>query len=466
MSQVLNKSNLVPTVSNELSQLLRLGIPLIGAQLAQISVNTMDVLMIGWLGAEDLAASVLVFNYYVVLWLAGLGIILAAAPLSAQAYGAHDLRTMRRVIRQAIWIAVAFSLISMYLLSFVVPVLRFLGQEERILMRSGEYMNALKWAFFPGLGFICLRVFLSTTGHTQAVLWATVLMAVLNGILNYGLIFGNLGMPRLELQGAGIASAISAVFSLVLLVLYIFWHRKLRRFSLFGRIWRADFQILKRIVLIGLPIGMTLLSEVGMFSIAAVMIGWIGVNELAAHTIVAQCAAVTFMVPLGIGQAAVVRVGLAAGQGNTKGIGLAGWTAIVVAILFMCLSALAFWLIPDFLISLYQNELNPASEQVKAFGISLMFIAAIFQFFDGAQVVGGCALRGINDTKIPMVYAIIGYWVIGLGGGYILAFPLNLAAEGVWWGLALGLIAVAMALSWRFYRRESLGLVSQFQSKR
>ena len=456
-------SKYFPTISNELSQLVRLGIPLIGAQLAQISVNTMDVLMIGWLGAEELAASVLVFNYYIVLWLAGLGIILAAAPLSAQAYGAHDLRTMRRVIRQAIWIAVIFSIVSMYLLSFTVPVLRFLGQDERILLRAGEYMDALKWAFLPGLGFICLRVFLSTIGHTQAVLWATVLMAILNGVLNYGLIFGNWGMPRLELQGAGIASAISATFSLVIIVLYIFWHRKLRRFSLFGRIWRADFQILKRIVLIGFPIGMTLLSEVGMFSIAAVMIGWIGVNELAAHTIVAQCAAVTFMVPLGIGQAAVVRVGIAAGRGDINGIGLAGWTAIVVAVLFMCVSAAVFWLMPDFLISLYQDESNPASEQVKAFGISLMAIAAIFQFFDGAQVVGGCALRGINDTKIPMVYAIICYWIIGLGGGYILAFPLNFATEGVWWGLATGLIAVAIALSWRFHRRGALGLVSQFQ---
>ena len=450
-------------VSTELSQLLRLGLPLIGAQLAQISVNTMDVLMIGWLGAEDLAASVLVFNYYIVLWLTGLGIILAAAPLSAQAYGAHDLRTLRRVIRQGFWLAVIFSIVSMYLLSFTVPVLRFLGQDEHIFLRADEYMNTLKWAFLPGLGFICLRVFLSTTGHTHAILWATVLMAIMNGVLNYGLIFGNLGMPRLEIAGAGLASAISSIFSLLLLILYISLHRKLRRFALFGRIWRADFQILKKIVLIGLPIGMTLLSEVGMFSIAAIMIGWIGVNELAAHTIVAQCAAVTFMVPLGIGQAAVVRVGIAAGRGDINGIGLAGWTAITVAILFMSVSATVFWLMPDFLISLYQDEANPASEQVKAFGVSLMIIAAIFQFFDGAQVVGGCALRGLNDTKIPMVYSVVGYWVIGLGTGYILAFPLNFAANGVWWGLALGLISVAIALSWRFSKRESLGLVSQFR---
>ena len=159
----------------------------------------------------------------------------------------------------------------------------------------------------------------------------------------------------------------------------------------------------------------------------------------------------------------MLRVGIAAGRGDINGIGLAGWTAITVAILFMSISATVFLLMPDFLISLYQDETNPASEQVKALGVSLMIIAAIFQFFDGAQVVGGCALRGLNDTKIPMVYSVLGYWVIGLGSGYILAFPLNFAANGVWWGLALGLISVAIALSWRFSKRESLGLVSQFR---
>lgn len=446
----------------ELSHLLRLGLPLAGTQLAQISVNTMDVLMIGWLSAEDLAASVLAFNYYFVLWLFGVGVIQAAMPLSAQAFGSRDLRGLRRVVRQGIWIAVIISAIALVALSYTGPVLNLLGQDPELVRRASIYMETLKWAFFPALGLVSLRVFLAATGYTQAILWATVFTAIINGVLNYGLIFGNFGMPALGLTGAGIASAISATLGLIIVIGYIVLHRKLRRYALFGRIWRADTQILSRIVRLGLPIGMTLLAEVGMFAVAALMMGWIGIQELAAHAIVAQCAAITFMVPLGLGQAAVVRVGIAAGRGDPPGIGIAGWTAMVTAVFFMLLAAMVFWLIPEILIGLYQDDADPLAPSVLAFGVSFMAVAAVFQIVDGAQVIGGSALRGLNDTKIVMIYALVGYWVIGLGLGYVLAFPMQLGGVGVWWGLASGLAAVAIAATWRFARREKLGLIDEF----
>ncbi len=446
----------------ELSHLLRLGLPLAGTQLAQISVNTMDVLMIGWLSAEDLAASVLAFNYYFVLWLFGVGVVQAAMPLSAQAYGGRDLRAMRRVVRQGIWVAVIFSAIAMVALSYTAPVLTFLGQDPELVLRASAYMDILKWSFFPAIGLIALRVFLATTGYAQAILWATIFSAVMNGVLNYGLIFGHLGMPALGLVGAGIASVISSSTGLIIIVAYIVLHRKLRRYALFGRIWRADLQILQRIVRLGLPIGMTLLAEVGMFAVAALMMGWIGIQELAAHAIVAQCAAITFMVPLGLGQATVVRVGLAAGRGDSPGIGIAGWTAMASAVFFMFLAAIIFWLIPETLIGLYQDETDPLAPSVLVFGVSFMAVAAVFQIVDGAQVIGGMALRGLNDTKVVMIYALIGYWIIGLGLGYLLAFPLQMGGVGIWWGLASGLAAVAAAATLRFARRENLGLIDGF----
>lgn len=455
-------SRTIPVTMTEFSRLLQLGMPLVGAQLAQISINTMDVLMISWLSPEDLGASVLAFNVYVVLWLTGLGIVQASAPLSAQAYGAGKLKVMRRFIRHAFWIALIYSLFSMILLEYIGPILSFLGQERELVIRAEIYMDALKWAFLPGLMTVGLRVFLATTGYTGAFLWATIIMAFVNGILNYGLIFGNLGMPRLELVGAGIASAVSATTALLLIVFYIQLHKKLRLFKLFGNIWRVELQSFKRIILLGIPIGMALLSEVGMFGFASIMMGWIGVQELAAHAIVLQCATVAFMIPLGIGQAAVIRVGIAAGRGDARGVGIAGWTAVVTGMAVMCVSATIFWLFPEFLISLYQDEPNQLTEQVLAIGVTFMFIAALFQLVDGTQVIGQCALRGLNDTKVPMVYAILGYWVVGLGSGYIFAFHFQLNGIGIWWGLALGLTVVAIALTIRFYRREKLGLVNRF----
>ena len=277
-----------------------------------------------------------------------------------------------------------------------------------------------------------------------------------NAVCNYGLMFGNFGLPRWELVGAGVSSAAVSLLMFLALLGYVLWDRRFRRYAILLRFWRSDWPRFVELFRVGVPIGLTIVAEAGLFSAAAFLMGLISTEALAAHAVALQCAAVAFMVPLGIGQAAVVRVGLAAGAGDRDGVARAGWSALVAGSIFMACSALAFWFAGTWLVGLFLDLSLPENAPVVELAVAFLVIAALFQLVDGGQVIGVHALRGLSDTTVPMWLAIGGYWAIGFVASVVLAFPLGLGGRGVWMGLALGLAFVATAVIWRFHRRQRL----------
>lgn len=452
--------------SSDIRPTLSLGLPLAGAQLAQIAINATDVLMIGRLGAEKLAASVLAFNLYMLMWFFGMGIIQAVIPLAAQARGRRDLRQLRRVVRMGLWVAFLYCVPALVVLHFAEEVLVFLGQDPALAELAGGYMDWLKWTIVPGLVMFALRAFLTVMEKSQVVLFATITGALANAVFDYLLIFGEFGFPKLELVGAGIASVGSSMATLLFLFVYTIRHSHLRRYSLFGRLWRPDLQVLVQILKLGLPIAVTIVAEGGLFTASSILIGWLGTLPLAAHGIALQIASITFMVPLGISQAALTRVGLAAGRQDLGGVGRAGWSALAVAELFMLLCAITFWVFPETLISFYLDFSNPQSQEVLSLAVTFLAVAAIFQIADGAQAIGTNILRGLGDTTLPLIYALGGYWIIGIGLSLGLGFGAGWGGAGVWSGLAGGLATVGALTLIRFYRREELGLIKAAPAER
>ncbi|PVB62541.1 MATE family efflux transporter [Labrenzia sp. 011] len=446
------RSDILPT--------LALGLPLAGAQLAQMAINTTDVLMIGRLGAEELAASVLAFNFYMLTWFFGMGVLQAVIPLAARARGQRKPRDLRRAVRMGFWISVIFCIPVWSILFFTETILLALGQEADLAATAGLYMRFLQWTMLPALLIMAVRGFLTVMERTQVVLWATIAGALVNAILDYLLIFGEFGFPRLELVGAGIASVFSASVTFLFLLVYAIRHPKLRRYHILGRIWRSDWPVFFQIVRLGTPIGLTIIAEGALFTASSIMIGWLGTLPLAGHGVALQIASVTFMVPVGFSVAAMTRVSLAAGRGDHAGVGRAGWTALGVTMVCMGSFAVLFWSLPETLVGFYLDLEDPEAREVMAYGTSFLLVAALFQLADGGQIIGVNNLRGLGDTTIPLFYALFGYWVVGISLSLGLGFAAGWGGVGVWCGLAGGLASVALLANLRFARREKLGLVT------
>jgi MATE family multidrug resistance protein len=291
------------------------------------------------------------------------------------------------------------------------------------------------------------------------ILVVTVIGVLVNGLLAYTLIFGHFGFPRLELRGAAIATGLVNVVMFFALLGYTLTHRKLKRFHILVRFFKPDWPRFREILKVGLPIGLTVAAEVGLFSVAAILMGRLGTNETAAHAVALQLASTAFMVPLGLGMAATVRVGLAYGRGDTEGVRLAGWTAIVMGTGFMALTAALFLAVPHALVTIFLDSSDPANASALMLAATYLGIAGIFQLVDGAQVVAAHSLRGLSDTRTPMLLAIFGYWFVGLPTAYVLGFVFDLRGVGVWLGLATGLAFVAILLVSRFAMRGRLGLM-------
>jgi MATE family multidrug resistance protein len=270
--------------------------------------------------------------------------------------------------------------------------------------------------------------------------------------------FGHFGLPAMGVAGAGVATSMTHIFTCVGLLAYVVWQRDFRRYGILVRVWKPDWARFATVLRLGLPIGITVIAEVGMFAAAAFLMGVLGTRELAAHAIALQCISVAFMVPLGISQAALVRTGLAVGAGDRSGIGRAGWVALALGAGFAALAAFLFWVMPWSLVGLFLDLDVPDNHAVGEMAVTLLAIAALFQVVDGAQVIGAGALRGLRDTRVPMVIAAVGYWGIGFTASVVFAFPLGMGGVGVWLGMALGLAVVAVLLLHRFHARERFAL--------
>jgi MATE family multidrug resistance protein len=299
----------------------------------------------------------------------------------------------------------------------------------------------------------------SAKERTIWTLYVTLFGVIANALLNYGLILGNFGFPQLGLVGAGMGSSIINLAMFAIMAGIIVLHPDFRRYHLFGRFWRADWPRYRTIVRLGIPIGFTMGFEASVFSAAVFLMGLISTASVAAHAVALQIASLTFMVPLGLAQATTVRVGMGYGRRDAAEIGRAGWAGFVLGVGFMSVTAVLMWLFPRPLIALFVDAGTPGGMNVTQLAVSFLAVAAIFQIVDGAQVMGAAMLRGLQDTRVPMVIALFGYWGIGIGVGTVLAFPMGLEGLGVWIGLATGLAAVSVLMIWRWSRRERLGLV-------
>ncbi|GHA15703.1 multidrug resistance protein NorM [Devosia pacifica] len=448
-----------PSWQDELKATLLLAWPLVIAQLAQNALHVTDVIMLGWLGSDFLAAGTLATAVLTPVLLLGIGTVSAVAPLVAQARGARNIKGIRRVVRQGFWVSIAASALIIPLLLQIELFFTVTGQDPLATERAGQYMQIAAFSVLPALGIMTLRSLLSAFDTTRIILWITVAGVFFNAAVNYLLIFGNFGAPRLELRGAAVATLTTNLLMFALMLLFVLRHRRFKRFNILVRFWRPDWSRFWQIVRIGVPIGFTLLAEVGMFTAAALFMGWLGTDEVAAHAVALQCASTAFMVPLGLGMASTVRVGVGYGAKDRDAVARAGWVAMALGTGFMAFSAALFIAFSGVFVRLFLDPNQASNTEALALAATYLVVAGLFQIVDGAQVIAAHALRGLNDTTVPMLAAIIGYWFIGLPTAYALGFVADLEGVGIWLGLAVGLSAVAIVLTWRFAWRERLGLL-------
>jgi len=446
---------------DELGALLWLAGPLVGANLLQMSVYAIDVIFVARLNPVDFAAATLgVFMYSLTLW-AMIGLTTACAPIMAAELGrrAHAVREVRRSFRMALWVAVLGSLPFLVLLANGEAILRLAGQDAAVAHRAGRFLWILELSLVPALAAAVMRTVAAVLGRPG---WAMAVsaMAVLSGIVgNWALVFGHLGMPALGLEGSALASVITTLLMLAAFVAILMLDRRLRRYRLFGRWWRPEWPRFVEIVRLGTPIALSFTLEGSLFGGAAVLMGLISVTAVAAHAIALNIAAITFQIPLGIAQAATIRVGLAYGAGDRAWMGRAGRVALCVGVGIMAVTAALIWALPGGFVGIYIDRHAPGNGAVAALAIQFLMVAAAFQLLDGCQVVAAGVLRGIQDTRVPMIIGGIGYWIVGFGTAVTLGFGLGWGGLGVWVGLAVGLLAVAVPLLWRWSARERLGLV-------
>ena len=445
----------------ELRAISALGWPIVLTNVAQLAMGTTDVMMMGWLGPETLAAGALGTNLYFIAMIFGIGLLNATAPLIARTLGGnpHNTEDVRRTVQQSLWTAAILAVPCWFILWWSASILRAMGQDPALAAAAGTYLRALQWALLPFWSYLVLRSFMSALERPGWSLVIGLAAVAFNAAANWCLMLGHCGFKPMGIVGSGIATLSSSVLMFLALAVVICADSQFRIFRLFDGYWRRDWSRFKDIWRLGLPMAGTLSFEVTIFNAAVFLMGLIGAASLAGHSIAIQIAATTFMVPLGIGHAATIRVGRAFGMGDVDAIRRAGWTAFALAMVFMSATSVMMITAPRLLISAFLDTHNPENARVVELAISFLAVAALFQIADGAQAVGSGMLRGLHDARVPMLFALAGYWGIGLPLGVILAFPLGFGGIGIWIGLAAGLSCVAILMMRRWMRREEVGLL-------
>jgi MATE family multidrug resistance protein len=367
---------------------------------------------------------------------------------TAQAAG--DERHVRRVTRMGGWASVGFGLLSLPLFMAAEPILLSLGQEPVVSRIAAAYLEIAGLAILPALLVMVLKSYLAALERTQVVLWVTVAAVVLNAGVNALLIFGAWGFPELGVRGAAVASLVVNIASFAALAVYA--TRATPEHALFTRVWRPDWEALRQVFRLGWPIGLTNLAEVGLFAASTAMMGWLGTLPLAAHGIALQATSVIFMIHLGLSNAATVRASQSFGRGDGPNLRRGAGVALTLSILAALLTVVAFLAVPEWLIGVFMRPDEPDRAAVIAIGTGLLAAAALFQLVDAGQVMALGLLRGVQDTRVPMVLAAVSYWGIGVPMSYLLGFTLGWGGVGVWLGLALGLACAAVVMLARFRR--------------
>ena len=439
------------TNSEHRRAILRLGGPLIASQVAQFAIHMTDTIMLGWYDVTALAAVTIATTLFFVTFIVGAGFAFAVTPMVAAAAEAGDEVQVRRVTRMGLWLSIAYGVLFTLPFMWSEDILLAIGQDAAVAALAHDYLVIAAWQMVPALLAMTLKSYLAALEHTAIILWATIATALINVVINYALIFGNWGAPEMGIRGAAVASLI--VTSATVLILVIYGLRKLPQYQLLRNVWKPDMEILTRVFQLGWPIGLTSLAEGGLFSASAVMMGWIGPLDLAAHGIALQLASLTFMVHIGFSQAATVRAGRALGRGDEENLRRGAKMAIGMSAVFAIATMIVFIAIPEPLIALFLDPAEPTKDAVVVIGIGLLAMAGLFQVVDAAQVLALGLLRGVQDTTVPMVMATISYWVVGLPISYVLAFSFGLGGIGIWLGLVVGLTVAAILMMWRFWRK-------------
>ncbi len=436
----------------ELVKTFHLAWPLIIAQLAVIAINTTDVIMMGWLGPEYLAAGTLTTAIVHPLLLAGLGLLSVITPLVAQNLAGRNFKQIRRTTRQGLWFAAIMSCVSIALLIQIEAIIHLLGLPADVGALAQNYMDTAVWYLIPAFMFFVLRNLVAAHSDTKIILKITLAGIALNALGNYALMFGNFGFDRMELRGAGISTTLVNTAMFLALLVYVLRHPQYKRYTILVRIYKPDWEVFKKIYKLGSPVALMIASESGLFSVAAIFIGWLGTAELAGHAVAMQITAIAFMIPLGLSNATTIRVGYSYGLRSKVAITVAGWVSIGLGISCMLVTLIVFYFLPNYLIHLFLDPSISSNTLAISFAVSYLLVVTLFQVADGGQVVAAAALRGINDTKVPMYVAIVGYWFVGTPVAYFLGFNMGLRGVGVWLGLAAGLYFVAVILIYRFWR--------------
>lgn len=425
----------------ELPRLLRLAGPVVLAELGGMAMGLVDVMMVGRVSAEAIGGVSVGANLFHFVAMFGIGVLLGLDYLISHAFGGGRMREAHRTLVQSLYLCVALTVVLSALLWAAHRWLHLFGIDQEVLPAARAYLATVSIGLLPFLLFVALRRYLQALGLVRAATFALISANLVNVFVNWVLIFGNLGAPALGAAGAAWATTLSRVYMLLVLVASAIWYARREDPELFRVSLAPDLAVLGRIVRLGVPASAQVVLEGGVFTAATLLAAGLDPLSLAAHQIALGAAAFTFMVPLGVASAGAVRVGQALGAGDPRAAEHSGWAALAVGAAFMSCSAAVFTLAPRLVMRAFTDD-----EAVIATGISLLLVAAVFQLFDGLQVVAAGILRGSGETRVGMIAALVGYWVIGLPVGYALCFTRGMGVQGLWIGLSVGLIVVAIAL--------------------
>lgn len=430
---------------SEIYKTLQVGTPIIIAQLLQMSMNFVDTVMAGRYSPEAIGAVAIGGASSLPLIVFGMGFIMAINPMVAHHLGARHLDKIGKTLRQTFWLSQLLAIPFFLLIRNIEPLLIFMDISEDILPISLGYLDAYSWGIPFLFAFSAMRFFNEGLSITRPAMYISVLGLLANIVLNYGLIYGNFGLPELGAVGCGYATSVVAFLMFLAMLVFIIWYPAYRRFAIFSSLKPPEWAFFKEITSIGFPIGVSVTMEVALFAAVSLLMGSLGTIEIAAHQVAINVASMTFMVPFGLSMAVSSRVGQAMGAQNMVRARFRGIIGISLCALTMVITALILATFPTQIVHIYIQE-----PEVVALATQLILLAAIFQISDGLQVGGYGALRGLKDTKIPMYFNFVSYWLVGFPLGYILSIYSGLGPQGLWIGLIAGLTVAALFHNSRF----------------
>lgn len=431
---------------NEALATLKLGYPLMIANLLQMSMAFVDTVMAGNLSTTDLAAVAIGSSILTPVFVFGAGILMAVTPIVSQHFGSRSLDKIGKSVRQSLWLAVILSIPTIFLLRSAYPVFELMNIDSEVATLAQGYLDAAAWGIPGFFCYLALKHFNEAVSVTRPAMWFAVVGLFFNIFWNYTLMFGKFGFPALGAIGTGWATMIVMWVMFICMLVFTWTLKSYKRFQIFDTFRLPEFNYLKDLLKLGFPIGVTFTMEVSLFAVVSLLMGYLSTTAVAAHQIAINLASITFMVAFGISSAVTIRVGQNLGKRSLSNARFSGYTGIALSVGLMTCTAFIFFTMPSLLVSIYTND-----PELAGLAAQLLFFAAVFQISDGLQVSGAAALRGLKDTRIPMIVNLIAYWIVGLSSGYFLGIKMGYGPQGLWAGLIFGLTTAAILHNLRFW---------------